>query len=646
MTRLRGLLALLTVFSLIGTPGFASEEEEKASSYYHFSLARLHHLNRDYRAALEELEKALKIDPDSGRLHFEYARSLQQAGEIQRAVEECEKSIELDPDQADPHFLLGQIYRSFAESRQPGMVDKSVDSYRRAVELEPGHAEALYYLGYLSLLRGDHEQADSAFARFNQIRPSYTKAFLYRAQALVGLGRTEDAIEVLKSSLNSGDENPENLTFLARLYQQVQRYDEALDLVQRAEEVAPTLELRFDKGVILARQGQFDEAIPLFRELLEKAPNHPGLRIELGKALEGARRFTEAVEVFADLLEEKPDDTEANYYMASSLRALGRRQEAIERMKHLLEVTDGEDQGFAHYRTRFKSFLGVLYQEDRQYKAAVQLFRDISKENPEDSRVKLGLVFALRDVGEFKEALALSSSLLEERPSDLDFSDILITHARVLAQDGRLDEAIDVIVEQIKIEPIEDLYLAAAQLYNEHKEFEKAEQMVARGLEFAPQSELMKFQLASLHERQGRYSEAEAGFLAILESNPRQSAVLNYLGYMLAERGERLKEALDYVQRALKIEPDNGAFLDSLGWVYFKLDKLELAEAKLTQAARINDSDPTILEHLGDLYHRLGDYPKAEEYYERSVSFAEDQEEREKVESKLFSIRQLLSRQR
>ena len=86
-------------------------------------------------------------------------------------------------------------------------------------------------------------------------------------------------------------------------------------------------------------------------------------------------------------------------------------------------------------------------------------------------------------------------------------------------------------------------------------------------------------------DKQKKYAEAEAVFRQLIAREPENAAALNYLGYMLAERGERLDESVGYLKRALEIEPENGSYLDSLGWAYFKADKLDLAHENLRRAA-------------------------------------------------------------
>jgi len=101
--------------------------------------------------------------------------------------------------------------------------------------------------------------------------------------------------------------------------------------------------------------------------------------------------------------------------------------------------------------------------------------------------------------------------------------------------------------------------------------------------------------------------------------NPNNAAVLNYYGYMLADRGIRLEEAAAMIQRAVTQEPNNGAYLDSLGWVYFKQNKLAEAEESLRKALARSSHDPTIIGHLGDVYMKLGQTERAAEFWERAL---------------------------
>ena len=106
----------------------------------------------------------------------------------------------------------------------------------------------------------------------------------------------------------------------------------------------------------------------------------------------------------------------------------------------------------------------------------------------------------------------------------------------------------------------------------------------------------------------------------MLDVNPNNAPVLNYYGYMLADRGVRIEEAASLIQRALKQEPNNGAYLDSLGWAYYKQNKLVEAEEYLRKAIDREGNDPTILSHLADVYVKLGQNERAAELFERSLA--------------------------
>jgi len=106
----------------------------------------------------------------------------------------------------------------------------------------------------------------------------------------------------------------------------------------------------------------------------------------------------------------------------------------------------------------------------------------------------------------------------------------------------------------------------------------------------------------------------------VLNGDPNNAMVLNYLGYMLADRGVRLEEALGYVKKAVQMEPQNPAYLDSLGWAYFKLGKYDLAEDNLIKASQHMGDDPTVQEHLGDLYQKTGRLKLAVAHWERALN--------------------------
>ena len=637
------LSSILVVFFGLGV--VVGQAPDLAASYYHFSLAKMHEATEQYSEAISEFEKAISLDPQSGRLRVVFAETLLKMGEVQRAISECQTAAELNPEISHPHYLLGQIYMNSRKSDQRDMRAKAIEEYRRTVELDPQHSEALFYLGQLQLEEGDYQNSVVAFDQFLEIQPWVGRGYLGKAKALLGLNEVQDALQTLEQALDYDETDPEIIRALGGLYEHTQQEEKARRLYNQLLEENTDSEIRFRLARVLTRQQQFEEAVPVLRELTSGSSD-VRLNAALGEALKGNKEYEEAVKAFEEVIRVDPNHFAANYMLGETLTQLGERQRAIERFLHLLDLNQSSQD-----RGAIETNLALLYQETRQFDKAVELFRTISRASPEDDVAKLRLAYALKEAGRLPEALALSSELLNkylDRKYE-DYADkkyVVIARAQMLSAADRLDKAMDLVKAEIpQLSDPEELYLVASQLQIDHKRYGKAEKIIRQGMSRYPKSEKIQFQLGAIHERLGQLARAESVFKEIIVRNPEHAGALNYLGYMLAERGVRLLEALDYIQEAVDIDPHNGAYLDSLGWVYFKLKELDKAEVNLIQASQLNDGDSTIYDHLGDLYRERSQYEKAKNYYEQSISFSAEKEELKKVRKKLRDLERLLSDQ-
>jgi len=635
-------LAVLILFTFLGSGYFLAQTPDLAGSYYHFSLAKMHESREEYREAISEFEKAVPLDPTSGQLRVEFAETLWKAGENRRAVQECQEAIKLDPESSAPHFLLGRIYSTLRTTDQAQVLDQAIDEFERTVELEPDHIQALYDLGRLHLAKKNYQKTVEILDRFIRLQPWFPQAYLLKARAHIELNQVREAIESLESSIAYDETNLENLKLLGNLYEQTGQREEARSLYSKSLDSTTDPDIRFRLALLLTDQNQFVEAISILQELVEDFPKNVRINISLARALRGNNKYADAAEVIKKGLEDDPNHYRLNYELAELMALLGERQEAIEHFLHLRDMSESDQRINA-----IDINLALLYQRTKQFDKAVELFRTVIRKNPDDEIAKLRLVYALKDAGQLQEALTLSEQLLkgsiaqtyEEQPNK---TYLVVAHAQMLSADNQLEKAVALLNNQIaQSSSPEELFLAASQLYTDHENHQEAERMVREGMFRFPDSEKMQFQLGAVYEEQGKLEETEAVFQSILKKHPHHAGVLNYLGYMLADRGLRLLEALDYINEAVEIEPHNGAYLDSLGWVYFKLNQLELAETNLLLALGVNDSDPTIYDHLGDLYSKLKQYDRARTYYRHSISLAE-KEEQEKVQKKLTDLERLL----
>ena len=609
----------------------AAKEVDQASSYYHFSLAKLYHLNEAYSDAVKEFERALESDPESISLHTEFAKSLVQMGEIARAVEICQKAADLDPKDPEPHNILGGIYFSYG-GRKTQMREKALAEFKKVLELKPDHFDALQSAAELYREIGRYEEAVEVYDKLREVSPGSFGAYFFGAQALRKLGRSEEAIRVLEAGLRIRDDVPEYLLELGHLYEENNQLEKAINLYKQGLENSSKADLRLTHrtGLALMMAGRFDEAIPLLEKIVRVSPE---AGIDLARALRGEKRLQEAVEVLEDVLRRDPHEVEANFELAKTLVILGERERARAKFEYLTRMEDPRAEA---YRNVFKTNLALVYEEEGRFDEAIALLEEVVEEDPENVDAKLTLFFAYKEGSRVEPALTLTDQLLKENENE---PYILIARAQALAADERLDEGAKLLVARsAKTSEPELLLVAASQLYFGQEMFQKAEAVVKEGLVDYPKSERLRFQLGAIYERVSDFDAAEGEFKKILDRNPDDADVLNYLGYMLVDRGVRLEEATDYIRRAVELDPYNGAYLDSLGWAYFKQDDWRQAEVYLQKAIRLNRSDPVIFEHLGDLYSKLEKPDRAREYYERSITYQEKLEETERVKKKLSDL--------
>jgi tetratricopeptide (TPR) repeat protein len=186
------------------------------------------------------------------------------------------------------------------------------------------------------------------------------------------------------------------------------------------------------------------------------------------------------------------------------------------------------------------------------------------------------------------------------------------------------------------------VYIALAQYYTDVNRGSQAIKALQTGQSKLPNETVLTFELGAVYDKQKRHADAEAAFRQVIARDPQHAPALNYLGYMLADRGERLDESIDLVRRALVIDPDNGSYLDSLGWAYYKSNKLDLAVDNLKKAADQLGRNSVIQDHYGDVLFKLGRYDDAIAASDRALGGDSDSIDRGDVDKKIRSARQKL----
>jgi predicted Zn-dependent protease len=231
------------------------------------------------------------------------------------------------------------------------------------------------------------------------------------------------------------------------------------------------------------------------------------------------------------------------------------------------------------------------------------------------------LIDTYRENRDLDRAIAEAKKLLDASPSD---PSLTVTLAMLYAEKADTETATKLLSGLLRgNDSDQEIYLNIAQAQERGKKYDDAEKSASKAEELSLDAEGKQsawFLQGAIYERQKKFDQAETEFRKVLGVNPNSASVLNYYGYMLADRGVRLAEATSMIQKAVAQDPSNGAYLDSLGWAYYKQNKLTEAEEALRKAADRESHDPTILGHLGDVYAKMGQQDRAAQYWERALT--------------------------
>jgi tetratricopeptide (TPR) repeat protein len=320
-----------------------------------------------------------------------------------------------------------------------------------------------------------------------------------------------------------------------------------------------------------------------------------------------------------------PGSLEVMYNEAMLYEAQGRFEDAI---RVLSDAVTGIKSQSSVLPSRRRSLailyqqLGQLYRDTNNFQAAVYTYEELGHMgDDEDRRARLLLMETYRAAKDLPKALQTGKDAVAKYPKD---ASLKTSEALLLGENGQTDEAVKLLHAQMQGSSADrDAYLNVAQVYERGKRYKEAEE-AARAAEALPgdphEKEMVWFLLGAIYEKQKIFDKAEEEFKKALAANPKNGPVLNYYGYMLGDLGIRLDEAQALVKSALKDDPYNGAYLDSLGWIYFKQNRFSDAEATLRRALERESHDATIHSHLAEVYAKTGRATLAAAEWEKSLA--------------------------
>ncbi|MFY9552051.1 MAG: tetratricopeptide repeat protein, partial [Thermoanaerobaculia bacterium] len=454
------------------------------------------------------------------------------------------------------------------------------------------------------------------------------------AEAKAKSGRWRQAEAIYRELWRADPADRDIAAALIDLYEDEDKLDEALAVLADLQHRDPTNSAVSERIVLdLARAGRFAEAEERARQLTASRPeNRAGQRL-LATVLFERGRAEEGEKVLRALIEADPDDLLTRRALASEL-VRERRFDEARKMYGELAKAAGEDPRKADTRTASAVELGFIAYLQKDWAKARSLLGPVALANGKVvSRAARVLLAVDRDGEDFRDGLTRAHAFAAADPREPEWAAAAGEFAVRTGQKAEGEKQLEALGASGDI----DKMTAAADAYGRLKNYDAAVRIARAALAIRPQNAEVMFRLASSLERGSNPAEAEKVFLELLAERPNDAAAQNYLGYMWADKGVQLDRARELLEKAVAREPRNAAYLDSLGWVYFRLGKLDSAEKNLREAARREPSDPTISEHLGDLVMKQGDLQGAVRQWERALELKS--EDADRVREKLRRAR-------
>lgn len=556
-------------------------DPEKAMNHFLNGLAS--EAKGDFATAILEFQDAVKLDPSAG-IYYSLAKNYYFLDKLSLALTNIKKAIQLQNTNVEYYDLLQEIYQTGNEP------DSAAAVLEKIIELDSSRVAAYYNLARIY----ENQKPLQAIETYNKlldiIGPEWS-VLLRITDMYDRIGEKEKAVEAMEELLKLDPVNTGIQKVLIDLYLENEQYDDAIVVVDDILQLYPhDLEARNRKAEILIMKDDWTNAAKEFQFILDQEKVPLGMKLRIGatyfqESFEDSTLLPLAKGLFTTI-EQDTSYWQVDMYLGAISVREGNNDLGVE---YFSKVTEK-----APWIVEAWTRLGVLYFQNEEYEQAILILDQALEKFPEDYFVNylIGISYAQHD--DFVSADEHLSKALKLNPNDVG---AISAHSYTLDQLDRKTEAIELMKKALRIEPDNVDFMGTLGMYLENNE---------------------------------QYQQSDSIYNAALKIDSTNALINNNFAYSLSERDIDLERALSMAKVALEAEPKSSSYLDTIGWIYFKLGDTEKAISYIKESLEIEPENSVVLEHLGDVYASSGEMELAIEYWQKALELDSDNEELKK----------------
>jgi len=538
-----------------------------------------------------ETREQTEEEKQQARQHFVEGSLLEMQGEFERAVEEYTKALKLDESSAI-YYALSKSYLEL------GQLSRAAEAGREAVRRDGDKLSYRENLASVYIRAREIDKAIEQYEKIVELDPNNSQAY-YTLARLYQFDKPLRSLEIYNKMISRFGEQLEILAQIADLNNSLGKHEDAVDALQR---------------------------------MLDLDPGNESILHTLGSTYMHADEYEKAKAIFIELSEEHPGDLDI---LTSLVDVYVRLDDFESASEHLVRVMESESLSFelkVEIGQVFIQYIERYSERDAEsMKLAGPIFDTIIDQYPNEPQPRFlrGIVALFADEGD-----VAVEHLIRVTDLDPDNNDAWLYAGEAYFQLGKYNEAVELLNSAIEFHPDDgDLLFLLGISYNRIDDYENAAKYLGQAVDKKPDDVNALAMLALTYDSADDHAVSDSLYEVALSHDPDNHLVLNNYSYSLAEREKELNRALEMSKRAVEQRPENDAYLDTLGWIYFKLGDIDKAKQYVRKAIDVGSESAVVHDHMGDIYYHLSEYDKAMEFWQKALELDDSKEDvKQKIE--------------